>query len=215
MSLPDIFHNVESSVLLDIARHKFEPSDLYKLDPQYRDKEERTRLELDGETGNLAVKKTRGSKDYPSLQSVLTPLFTYFRILSAFSLSSGSIDALYQVTAGAFTYLTHLNELNTKFQWPAVLAYHLEYHRIRRHEMARGDYSGWGKVDDSLKSEHLFGQNRVSTPKTAKKGTAQSPSDICNLFNKGVCQSPCKYGRTHKCLSCNASDHGKSTCTKN
>ncbi|KAI0075640.1 hypothetical protein K474DRAFT_1599430 [Panus rudis PR-1116 ss-1] len=213
MSLPDLFHNVDSSTLLDIARHKFEPNDLYKLDPQYRDKEERTRLELDGD--NLAIKKTRGSKDYPTLTSVLTPLHTYFHVLSAFALSSGNAEAIFQIISGSLRYLTHLCELNEKFQWPAVLAYHMEYHRIRRREMSCGDYSGWGKIDDSLKSQHLFGQNRIPAAKVPKKALSQSPSETCNLFNKGVCTSPCKYGRTHKCLGCGANNHGKAACTKN
>ncbi|KAI0077820.1 hypothetical protein K474DRAFT_1661235 [Panus rudis PR-1116 ss-1] len=215
MSLPDYFHNIEPSVLLDIVRHKFEPSDLYKLDPQFRDKEERTRIELDGD--NLAIKKTRGSKDYSSLESMHPPLYTYFMILSTFALSSKSLDVVHQINSGAWRYLTHLSQLNAKFQWPAVLSYHLEYHRIRRREMARGDYSGWGKVDDALKSEHLFGQARTPNAKTSSKKTSPRESNLetCNLFNKGLCTSPCKYGRTHKCSGCGSSDHGKASCSKN
>ncbi|KAI0829774.1 hypothetical protein BC628DRAFT_1416803 [Trametes gibbosa] len=37
-SLLDQFPSVKQSVLLEIARHEFEPSDLYKLDSKFRDK---------------------------------------------------------------------------------------------------------------------------------------------------------------------------------
>ncbi|KZT64017.1 hypothetical protein DAEQUDRAFT_770064 [Daedalea quercina L-15889] len=40
MSLLDQFPSVKAGVLLDIACHNFEPSDLYKLDSKYRDKAE-------------------------------------------------------------------------------------------------------------------------------------------------------------------------------
>ena len=47
-SLLDLFPSVKASILLDIARHDFEPSDLYKLDSKYRDKAEPLVLDLWG-----------------------------------------------------------------------------------------------------------------------------------------------------------------------
>ena len=82
-SLLDIFTEVKASVLLDISRHEFEPGDLHKLDSRYRDKADRSVLELDGCT--LKIKSESSTKDYPSLDYILTPLTVYFEVLAAFA----------------------------------------------------------------------------------------------------------------------------------
>jgi len=86
MSLLDLFPSVKAGVLLDIARHDFEPGDLYKLDSKYRDKAERSILDLTGSTLTL---RTTSTKDYPSFHSLFPPLTVYFRILTSYA-SSGN-----------------------------------------------------------------------------------------------------------------------------
>ncbi|KAI0712211.1 hypothetical protein C8Q76DRAFT_733807 [Earliella scabrosa] len=146
-SLLDLFPSVKASILLDIARHDFEPSDLYKLDPKYRDKATRSVLDFDGTTFTLRDPTT---KDYPSFRSIFAPLMTYFNILTAFAASSGNTAYQYQVSSGAFFYVSQLEQFNDEYQWSAVLQYHFQFHHKRRREMARGDYSGWAQVDSAL-----------------------------------------------------------------
>lgn len=60
-------------MLLDIARHDFEPLSLFKLDSRSRDRSDRSHLDV--ESGSVLVKTRVGYlKDYPSLHSLLTPL---------------------------------------------------------------------------------------------------------------------------------------------
>ncbi len=216
-SLLDLFPSVKASILLDIARHDFEPSDLYKLDPKYRDKAARSVLDFDGTTFTLRDPST---KDYPSFRSVFAPLMTYFNILTAFAASSGNAEYQYQVASGAFFYMSQLEQFNDEYQWSAVLLYHINFHHKRRREMTRGDYSGWAQVDSALHAQHLCGKERqrVSAARGTQKnasGSGGSNTEVCRLFNRGVCTSPCRNKRIHKCSECGSADHGQSTCTKN
>lgn len=71
-SLLDWFPTTEGSMLLNIAKHDFKPSDLYKLDSKFRDKAERSILTIDGDNVRLCGDPT--AKDYPSLNAILPPL---------------------------------------------------------------------------------------------------------------------------------------------
>ncbi|KAI9064882.1 hypothetical protein FKP32DRAFT_1569147 [Trametes sanguinea] len=223
MSLLDLFPSVKASVLLDISRHDFEPSDLYKLDSKFRDKSTRSVLDFNGKTFTLRDPST---KDYPTFHSLHTPLLTYFDILVAFASSSGDASATYHVSRGAFQYLTQLAQFYDDYQWGAVLSYHMEFHHKRRREMVRGDYSGWAQIDPLLQAQHLTGKERARmTPGATRTHTppgkvpANAPpkdhaNEVCNLFNRGACTSPCRYKRLHKCLDCSSTEHGQNTCTK-
>ncbi|EIW65198.1 uncharacterized protein TRAVEDRAFT_77751, partial [Trametes versicolor FP-101664 SS1] len=163
-SLLDQFPSVKQSVLLEIARHEFEPSDLYKLDSKYRDKAGRgSLLELNG---NRITLRDSTTKDYPTLHSLFPPLVTYFDILSAFAASSGSTAAVLQVSRGGLRYLSQLEAFHDEFQWSAVLSYHMEFHHERLREMARGDYSGWARIDASLQVKYLIGKERARVSST-------------------------------------------------
>lgn len=222
MSLLDLFPSVKAGVLLDIARHDFEPSDLYKLDSKYRDKAERSVLDLSGST--LTVRSTT-TKDYPSFHSLFLPLTVYFRILTAFAASSSNGSFTYQVSTGAMEYLSQLEVFHEDYQWSAVLSYHMEFHHHRLREMARGEYAGWSTIDATLQVKHLVGRERTrinASPRNgAQKATAPSTTrdnsnEVCQLFNRGVCSSPCRYRRVHKCSTagCGATDHGAHSCPK-
>ncbi|TFK78411.1 hypothetical protein K466DRAFT_471136, partial [Polyporus arcularius HHB13444] len=147
-----LFPSIKASILLDIARHDFEPSDLYKLDTKYRDKGTRSVLDFDGTTFTMRDPST---KDYPSFRSVYAPLMSYFNILTAFAASSGNTAYQYQVASGAFFYMTQLEQFNEEYQWSAVLLYHMQFHHKRRRDMVRGDYSGWAQVDSALHAQFL------------------------------------------------------------
>ncbi|EPS92762.1 hypothetical protein FOMPIDRAFT_1137342 [Fomitopsis schrenkii] len=180
MSLLDQFPSVRASVLLDIARHEFEPSDLYKLDSRYRDKAERSVIDLSG--GTLAVRAT-STKDYPTFNSVFPPLGLYFQILVTFVGTAQDPELSTYVSRVTFEYLIQLQALHEEYQWPAVLAYHMEFHHCRLREMARGDYSGWGDIDGKLQRKHLFNKDRFrpgATPQALARsgGSKATPGTI-------------------------------------
>ncbi|EPS92742.1 hypothetical protein FOMPIDRAFT_1106331, partial [Fomitopsis schrenkii] len=156
-SLLDVFPKIKASVLLEIARHEFEPSDLYKLDLKFRDKAERSVLDLTGDS--ITLRKT-STKDYPSYNSLVPPLTVYFSILSAFVASSNNISLLFEVTRATMMYLHRLELFREEYQWSAVLAYHMDFHHLRLREMAHGDFTGWGRIDSELKAEYLVGKER-------------------------------------------------------
>lgn len=116
-------------MLLDISRHDFEPSDLYKLDSKYRDKASRSVLDFNGRTFSL---RDPSAKEYPSFHALFAPLMTYFNILAAFAATSGNSAAVYQASSGGSLYMTQLEQFTDDYQWSAVLAYHMEFHHKRR-----------------------------------------------------------------------------------
>ncbi|KAJ7724884.1 hypothetical protein B0H16DRAFT_1472120 [Mycena metata] len=143
-SLFDLFPSLEASQLLEIVRHEFRPADLYQLNSRFRD--------IDRPDDS---KGRSSANDYPSLHSLINPLFTYFRVLSAFAASSGDAEATRVVGDGSTRYYEHLHDLHQRYEWSAVVEYHLQYHLIRRHEMANGDYSGWGQTNADLMNRFL------------------------------------------------------------
>ncbi|KAJ7250505.1 hypothetical protein B0H12DRAFT_976874, partial [Mycena haematopus] len=149
-----LFPRVKASLLLDIARHDFEPLDLFKLDSRFRDRADKSHLDV--ESGSVLVKTRAGSlKDYPSLHSLLTPLNVYFDILLSFAASAGDAAVTRLMGHGALAYSNLLLDLNQKYEWQAVVQYHMDFHMDRIQEMCRGDYTGWALLDSQLVSQHL------------------------------------------------------------
>ncbi|KAJ3782729.1 hypothetical protein GGU10DRAFT_233105, partial [Lentinula aff. detonsa] len=137
-----LFPNVEERHVLDITRHEFRPYSLHKLDRRVRSKADMAKGGLE------ALALSEGSvRDYPSLDSVIVPLLTYFHILIAYARSSGNSDAGCILSMGAITYVGSLTEMAQKFQWAAVFEYHIGYMNLRRYEMKESNYFGWGPVD--------------------------------------------------------------------
>lgn len=221
-SLPELFPRVKASLLLDIARHDFEPLDLFKLDSRFRDRSDKSHLDV--ESGSVLVRARTGSlKDYPSLQSLLTPLNVYFDILLSFAASAGDAAVTRMMGHGALAYSNLLLDLNQKYDWAAVVQYHMDFHMDRVQEMSRGDYSGWAHLDTQLISQHLVSRVRLppstggapasSRPRGVAKDKVASSAQICFSFNGGTCTaSPCPSGRIHKCRRCDAMDHGDVAC---
>ncbi|KAF5379033.1 hypothetical protein D9615_006010 [Tricholomella constricta] len=213
-SLPNLnlFPSVETSTLLDIARHDFRPIDLCKLDSRYRNKADFYRLE-----GNAP--RSSALKDYPSLHSLLTPLATYFAILQAFAATAGSAQATFVMGHAASRYITHLLELHQRYEWSAVVQYHMQFHLHRRQEMLTGSYTGWSQPDNLLMTEYLFGRQRASvsaSPLSSSKPKMDISNQTCFAFNKGTCTaSPCPNSRIHKCRKCGNLGHMEKDCTRN
>ena len=126
---------------MNICGHNFDPDDLYTLDPQYS-------------------RRVSGG-DYPAFGTLFRPLVRYFQVLIAFAGTSGDAAVVSWVASGMMEYLSHLVKLDELYRWPAVLAYHMEFHRKRIMEMARGEYGGWADIDGGLHAEYLFGKEKA------------------------------------------------------
>ncbi|KAF9258555.1 hypothetical protein L218DRAFT_799353, partial [Marasmius fiardii PR-910] len=148
-SLFDAFPFTEASTLLEVTRHELRPMDLRKLDSKLCNKAD--------DKGTLSTFSSQSSttKDYPSLSSLIHPLNLYFRILIYFAFSGGQVDLVAVLSMGLMEYIGHLHALNQRYEWSAVLRYHMDYHALRRREMMNGDYSGWGRPDSLLMTDHL------------------------------------------------------------
>ncbi|KNZ71285.1 hypothetical protein J132_00074 [Termitomyces sp. J132] len=210
-SLPALFPAIETSTLLDIARHEFRPLDLCKLDPT--SKFRRADMERTDSNGT----RFTGTKDYPTFHNLLIPLTTYFSVLQAFAASSGDAHATFVIGHGAARYISHLTSLNQKYEWTAVLQYHVHFHLSRRQEMLTGSYAGWARPDDLLLTEFCLGNARAMS--SVRKSTGRQDRDVssetCFAYNKGSCTiSPCPDGRVHKCRKCGAKDHPEKDCKK-
>ncbi|KAG6882044.1 hypothetical protein C0993_012132, partial [Termitomyces sp. T159_Od127] len=169
-SLPALFPAIKTSMLLDIARHEFRPMDLCKLDPA--SKFRRADMErLDSNTS-----RTTGTKDYPALHNLLIPLLTYFSVLQAFAALSGDAHATFMIGQGAARYSSHLMNLNQKYEWSAVLQYHIHFHLNHRQEMLAGSYAGWAKPDNLLLTKFCLGN--VRAPNTSRRTAGKRERDV-------------------------------------
>ncbi|KZT00217.1 uncharacterized protein LAESUDRAFT_613137, partial [Laetiporus sulphureus 93-53] len=162
-SLPELFPTVEPGVLLDIARHAFDPYDLYKLDANYRahvlEHASLTPLPASplpfSSFPSAFAQHALGPREfimrfYPSLSSLFAPLSTYFRILLAFTASSGSVDATHTLASATKEYLARLVSFSEEYHWSVVLPYHMAFHEKRLDEMRKGEFDGWAEVDLTL-----------------------------------------------------------------
>ncbi|KAL0563791.1 hypothetical protein V5O48_018272, partial [Marasmius crinis-equi] len=211
-SLFDAFPFTEANILLDVTRHELRPSDLRKLDSKLRAK-------ADNE-GDLAAFNSRSSsaKDYPSLASIIRPLGLYFQILIHFASSGGQLDVVTTLSMGMVQYIVHLTTLSQRYEWDAIRQYHMDYHALRRREMMNGIYTGWGKPESDLVTEHLLNQQKKAASVSASSKPAKRlpiEQQTCHAFNRGSCTfNPCK--RIHQCSTagCGSKDHPEASCPK-
>ncbi|EPT01620.1 hypothetical protein FOMPIDRAFT_1161116 [Fomitopsis schrenkii] len=143
-SLMDQFPRIEPELLYAIAWHTFDPLELYKLDEHYRPA---SGTPPPAELCDSLCASTRVAtrefitRYYPSFSALVGPLSTYFRILLALASTTPSAPT---------QYLAQLVALSEEHHWSIILPYHMTFHRARMEEMARGDYSGWEKIDVEL-----------------------------------------------------------------
>ncbi len=211
LALREKFPSVKGSVVTAIANHKFEADELHKLDSNLG------RRGYDGQG--------TGPEGYPVLQSLIDPLTTYFRILLA---SRTNVYDLQLLADGSHQYLSHLVAFAATYEWVAVLAYHFDFFRARVREMKDRNYSEWAHVDAGLHARHLTGRERstyaadhttstggrqrVDDLTSSDHGLFTSRKQLCELFNSGVCLSPCRYRRIHECRGCGSDGHLILTC---
>ena len=208
-SLHTQFPEIEAGTLLEIVRHDFKPNDLFKLALRARDKADPDRPE--------SLKKFSGPyAAYPSLHSLLTPLTTYFSILQSFAASSGDATAASLVGIGGQRYIAHILDLHQRYEWLAVVEYHIHFHLRRRCEMAEGDYNGWLRADPDLLNSYVYDRRRIVRSEVSRASSKKDVKDqVCFAFNKGDCSaSTCPSGRLHKCRKCGSTQHGEKACKK-
>ncbi|KAH0579953.1 hypothetical protein H2248_002773 [Termitomyces sp. 'cryptogamus'] len=191
-------------VIMAIITHKFKATDLHKLDPTNCNKE--MAYTFNGSMNQFEVSHCT-AKEYKTPFTVLIPLQTYFDILSFHVNNASAMGVFYKYTA-------LLLKLDAEYGWTAIYEYHAVFFNCHHAEMAAGDYLQWGKQDNDLLSEHVYGHCKAAPTKqsrgTAGAKTVSSPTDPCKKFNNGKCpNSPCPWGQPHTCSMCRKADHGQ------
>ena len=160
-TLRDKFPTIRGSCIRQIKAHIFEAHNIYQLDSDFN---RRDGLTLFDRFGRGQCVQGERFRDYSSLNALLDPLFTYFRILVA---SVGAADATEGLALADATlaYVARLIQFAEKYEWNAVLAYHFDFHRMRLREMRHGEYGGWAGLGEELRARHLVGRElpRVDT----------------------------------------------------
>ena len=160
--LQEEFDFVRGEMLRAVITHTLEEDELHKLDSDRA--RSRGRVSFDRYGRGFDAQGT-STHDYPTLESVVDPLTTYFRVLlaalSSLSPSSPSSQVAVRALAdGSHQYLARLTAFAGKYEWAAVLRYHFDFHRFRLCEMRMGEYGGWGAVDVGLHARHLAGREK-------------------------------------------------------
>lgn len=153
-ALQEAFEFVRGEVLSAVVSHSLEEDEIHKLssDPGRN----RGRVSFDRYGRGFDAQGT-SIEDYPTLQSLLDPLATYFRILLA---SCANVNDLQCLADGSHQYIARLSAFADKYEWPAVLAYHFDFHHMLLREMRTGEYGGWGAVDVGLHARYLAGREK-------------------------------------------------------
>jgi len=68
-------------LLLAITKHEFNPGQLFKIDPQLKDKPRDSHLQLSDTGVLIKAERDASPKEYPSFQSLHDLLHIYFNIL--------------------------------------------------------------------------------------------------------------------------------------
>ncbi|KAF7424539.1 hypothetical protein PC9H_009846 [Pleurotus ostreatus] len=224
LSIPDLFPDVDATIVASIGKHEFKPQQLGKLIPSITAKATTTTYAL--EDGALRATDTAPIKDLPDFSTFMRALGVYFQILFRFVATTGSIQAVADVAVSTQGYTNLLHEYSRYFSYPAILTYHIAHHSRRIREMLRGDYSLWADEDRALVGQlhrsNIFQEVKSSSASSSKQKSAAPASvtcdvssQTCNRFNDGRCSTtPCKSGRIHKCSACGSTAHGKSACTQ-
>jgi len=217
-SLASYFPDVKPALLLAIVKHEFDPGQIFKIDPQMRDKPRDGHLQLSEAGVLIKAERDASPKEYPSFRSLHDPLHIYFNILMHQLIALGNHQALLDFAHGSSKYMSGLYKLYIEYEWPQVLEYHFRFHNRRIVEMQEGSYGGWEHVDADLMSLHLFGHPKSRPAKPSNQAAWPTPKDVskqyCHAFTAGKCPSPCKSGRIHKCCKCGSADHSASSCSK-
>ncbi|KAI0650711.1 hypothetical protein C8Q79DRAFT_944777 [Trametes meyenii] len=174
-SIAALFPHVDLDVIASIVRHELSGAELYKLDSRRILESTWNIVEMSMDESTVSLRAAPFAiETYPTLDSLLVPLNTYFSVLCVEGLSHGQSALL---PCHFFRYSSHLVKIAAQYDWKAVLSYHLASFSRRCKEMRKGDYSGWGRVDMDLMEEFL-----VPNQKKRSYGTVFSTSSACQSW---------------------------------
>ena len=109
-------------------------------------------------------------------------------------------------------HLSHLMDLASRFQWPAVRAYHARVLKAMEQGTATWDSDLYRfQTGILLPSQEISSRLISSAPAGNKRSTRES---ICRDWNLSSCRQPCPSGRLHQCLVCKVADHKALVCPK-
>ncbi|RPD76368.1 hypothetical protein L226DRAFT_611763 [Lentinus tigrinus ALCF2SS1-7] len=204
-ALRQMFPSIRETVLEAVTKHQLDEDEFHKLasDPTRR-------------KGRVAFDRYD--------QGVRCPREHHRRLPD----SAKPLYDLLQLADGSHQYLSQLVAFEGKYEWAAVLAYHFDFYRAQVREMKRGNYAGWAQVtvNAALHVRHLAGREKgyaaARTPSVAGLHKMDNSSDeglaregeLCDLFNPGVCASPCRYRRIHQCQGCGSYEHPIGACPR-
>jgi hypothetical protein len=212
MSIDRMFHNVEPTLRLAIAKHEVKPEHIWKLDSQAKERAKTRSFEIEDNGVWTTKEKAASSKDYPNRRSLFDPLIRYFSMLQIFVAQSAGVNSAVQVIYATGEYMRQLENIAHKYEWDAVLRYHFEFHSVRLADMRAGDYSGWAVFDRNLGGQYLDGRTKASSASKSSSSSNSRSSQTCFAFQSGKCPSPCAQGRLHRCRICKGESHGSNSC---
>ncbi|KLO10584.1 hypothetical protein SCHPADRAFT_832304 [Schizopora paradoxa] len=138
-ALRSTFPTIGITIIYAIINHDLRVTDLYKLCPPL--------VERRTNSGDLLSR-------YPDVLSLVGPLLVYTDILAFPDAVPG--QGL-KIMFGIHGYIRQLLRLSEEFEWPDVLAYHVDFWCSRCAEMRRGYFGGWAKAsaDDSFRNRKV------------------------------------------------------------
>jgi len=137
-SLASYFPDVRPTLLLAIAKHEFDPGQLFKIDPQMKDRPKDSHLQLSEAGILIKAERNTSPKEYPSFRSLHDPLHIYFNVLMRQLIASRNHSSLIDFTHGSSKYISGLYKLYLEYEWPQVLEYHVKFHNRHIFEMQEG-----------------------------------------------------------------------------
>ena len=109
-------------------------------------------------------------------------------------------------------HLSHLMDLASRFQWPAVRAYHARVLKAMEQGTATWDSDLYRFQTGLLLPSQEISSRPAVTPPSGGKKVSKEP--ICRDWNLSSCRQPCPLGRLHQCLICKVTDHKALVCPK-
>ncbi|KAJ8472986.1 hypothetical protein ONZ45_g16463 [Pleurotus djamor] len=219
MSISDHFPEIEASLVQAIGKHEFRPQQLGKLVATLTAKPSTTILAVNSE-GSLSATEHAPTKDLPDFSTFIRAFGMYSLILIRHVATCGNPLVITEVSAGLITHSNTLHEYSKLYSYTAILNYHMSFHARRIPEMLKGDFSRWALEDQvilRILNHSTLAELNSKVAKDKYKGSSPGPRDVshqtCRRFNAGFCPSPCYSNRIHRCIVCESTSHGKSTCT--
>ena len=152
--MKEYFSGIRPEVLVDVIKHQLKPEDIWKLEEE--DFQQSNRDVHPQDDFESSILNQNCQVDYCSMEKLIKPLLTYFRILQRAALISGNYIRAWHIASDSLIYLEQLAAMNRRYEWNAVLGYHFAFHRFRILDMACDDnYRGWRLVDEELSARCL------------------------------------------------------------